>query len=147
MRYLSSFSGRNTAIQSAGELLRRYARLLIEQHDSERALEFCNQALSFYTQRSAVMSPAERELLELDFADALAALGRREEAEGHWERLSIAASRGSIPSLISSVRRGQSAGTISFEEKRLVLEATSLRLQSEPSAGELLRRATGRSSS
>jgi tetratricopeptide (TPR) repeat protein len=141
MRYLSSFSGRNTAIQSAGELLRRYARLLIEQHDSERALEFCNQALSFYTQRSAVMRPAERDLLELDFADALAGLGRRGEAEIHWERLSMAASQGSIPWLISGVRRVQFASTTSLGPNRLALEAASLRLQSEPSAGELLRRA------
>jgi len=141
MSYLSGFSGRNTVIQSAGELLRRYARLLIEQNDFQRALEFCNQALSFYGNSSKVMNPAERDLLELDFADALAALGRGEEATSHWQRLSLAECRDSIPCLISAARRVKPGSQAALEPNRVALEAASFRMQNEPSGGELLRRA------
>lgn len=107
------------------QLVHRRARAFTDRGRHAEALEEYQKAESLY----AGQVP---EMLFIDAADSLAAVGRRKEAEDNWRHLDASSAPDSVLRLLARVRLGL--------EPPEALQAAITRLQAVPSAGEVLRR-------
>ena len=122
--------------RTMGDLLQRRGRVLAEEGNHAGALDFYGQAVDQYFRTSGQTLP---DLLYIDHAASLHALGRSQEASSDWQQLLTQARPGSVPQLIASARLASLTGTALKETQ--ALEAAADRLKNEAWAGELLRRA------
>jgi predicted CXXCH cytochrome family protein len=139
LNYLSLLSGKQTLIRTIGDLLDRYARTLIEEGQFDQALEFCKKAEDQHEQAHSSIDLPLRERLLLDYADALAGLGRKDEAMKYWENMITSGQEDSLAYLIARARRLSLSSEAS--SRKWELEAAMLRAEKNPAAGELRRRA------
>jgi tetratricopeptide (TPR) repeat protein len=122
--------------RTMGDLLQRRGRILAEEGNHAGALDFYGQAVDQFLRTSGQTLP---DLLYIDHAASLHALGRRQEAGSDWQQLLAQARPGSVPQLIASARLASLSG-VALKETQ-ALEAAVDRLKDEAWAGELLRRA------
>lgn len=81
-----------------------------------------------------------RQRLSLDFADALAALGKNDQAEVYWEKMAASSPADSLAGLIAKARTRAPNGGVG--SRRLELQTAVERAKGDPSSGELVRRAS-----
>lgn len=124
--------------RTMGDLLHRRGRTLAEEGNHAGAMDLYGQAADQYL-RTGVSAQTLPDMLFVDHAASLFALGRRQEAASDWQQLLNQAPRGSVPYLIASARLAALSG-VPLKETQ-ALEAEAERLKNEPWAGEILRRA------
>jgi len=122
-----------------GDLLQRRGRSLAEQGNHAGALDLYSQAVDQYFRISGPSGQTLPDLLYVDHAASLYALGRRQEAASDWQQLLAQARPGSVPQLIAAARLASLSGAVVKETQ--ALRAAADRLKNEAWAGELLRRA------
>jgi tetratricopeptide (TPR) repeat protein len=137
--HLRLLSGRQTAIRTSGDLLNRYARVLIEEGHFQKALEFCEQSEAHYARKHGALEPMFQQRLFLDFADSLAALGRQKEALKYWEKVGTIAPQDSLAAIIAAARKMALLGQA--EPERHEVESALGRFSDDLAVGELRRRA------
>jgi len=125
--------------RTMGDLLQRRGRSLAEEGNHAGALDLYSQAVDQYFRTSGPSGQTLPDLLYIDHAASLHALGRRQEASSDWQQLLAQARPGSVPQLIASARLASLSG-VALKETQ-ALEAAVDRLKNEAWAGELLRRA------
>ena len=136
--HLAYLSGRNTTIQTAGELLHRQGRNLLEQGDVKQALYYLQIAVEQYRQAPQSVGRERHEWISLDLADTMASLGQLSEARGQWQEVVTAAESDSLSYQIAALRLG-SPGEVGRKRQRLIARVEALK--SDPASGELRRRA------
>jgi tetratricopeptide (TPR) repeat protein len=125
--------------RTMGDLLQRRGRILAEEGNHAGALDLYGQAVDQYLRTSGPTGQALPDLLYIDHAASLLALGRRQEAGSDWQQLLVQARPGSVPQLIAAARLASLSGLAVKETQ--ALEAAVEGLKNEAWAGELLRRA------
>lgn len=125
--------------RTMGDLLQRRGRILAEEGNHAGALDLYGQAVDHFLRTSGPSGQSLPDLLYVDHAASLFALGRRQEAGSDWQQLLAQARPGSVPQLIAAARLASLSG-VALKEIQ-ALEAAVEGLQNEAWAGELLRRA------
>ncbi len=125
--------------RTMSDLLQRRGRALAEEGNHANALDLYSQAVDQYFRISGPSGQTLPDLLYIDHAASLHALGRTQEAASDWQQLLVQAPAGSVPQLIASARLASLSGAPLKEVQALAAAAD--RLKNEAWAGELLRRA------
>jgi hypothetical protein len=133
--YLVRFARVQTSPEGARALVDLLHRRGRAQTDAGRHAD----ALETYARVRQLRGDPVSVFLYMDSADSLAALSRIEEAAGNWGYLAENAPKGSIPWLVARYRLAALTGPAAAE--RAALEAEVRRLEDNPAAGELVRRA------
>jgi len=136
--HLAYLSGRNTTLQTAGELLHRHGRNLLEQRDLEQALHYLQLAREQYRQAPESVSPERREWISLDLAEISASVGQLSEAQSLWREVVARSGSDSLSYQIADFRLSRAAES---DVKRRRLMARMEELKDDPASGELRRRA------
>ena len=125
--------------RTMSDLLQRRGRALAEEGNHASALDLYSQAVDQYLRISGPSGQTLPDLLYVDQAASLHALGRTEEAVSDWQKILARAPAGSVPQLIASARLASVSGAPLKEVQALAAAAD--RLKNEAWAGEILRRA------
>ncbi len=136
--HLAHLSGKTIIVQTAGELLHRHGRNLLEQGDAKQALHYLQLALEHYRRAPQSVGRDRREWISLDLADTFASLGQLSDARGQWQQVTAPAGSDSLSYDIAALRLETPGKT---DLKRRQLAARVEALKSDPASGELRRRA------
>src|SRR5262245_58369991 len=102
--YLSPLFRNPNRPRTMGDLLHRRGRALAEDGNHAGAMDLYGQAADQYLRTAGGSAQTLPDMLFVDHAASLFALGRRQEAASDWQQLLNQAPRGGVPYLIASAR-------------------------------------------